>query len=390
MKLSEQTKLRLAEISPQARALYEAVGDWDEKSKIPGFWPKLKAMCAEADGMREANTTGNLSQLLRPETQRVADSWYEENQDKFTWSKWCLTVNSNKQVEIYNPLMTAPFAAQTAEQEPYPETNVIGINIPIPNLIWKSGVAFSREMFDWDQTGQIRSYQRRLAEAQLRTKEAFFALRIRGVAGSFGPLSVPASNWPNLADAVNSLGNAVGAVWTPTGTSGIGNQLTTMGALSTARLKAAEDLLLLMTDRQGTPLGLTADTLLVSTKDMRHAQIIMNGGFYPSVIGRSGDTWNTAQSAFAGGVNSINPWQGAYEVIVNRFLASWAWYLGMKGYDLVHQINAPLEVIQELPQAGKSYETQSYRFQSYTRWNTDFVDVRHAVQGDDGSVPGSF
>jgi len=382
----------------EGRALQEAMTpDWVKKMvetadfDSPDFsYKRLREACYREAIKREANPSGAFGQLLRADTQRVADAWYNEVQGNYTYAKVCQTVNSNKRQEFYNPLMTAAVATFTAEGQPYSESGMVGLDIEVKARKWMGGESFTRELFDDDLTGQVRQRQRRLAEAQARTLEIYFAQRMQGTAGSFGPLTIPASTWPSFPTAVNQFNTAVGAVFTPEGPTGLGNQLAAFLPLSTSGLKEAQDLLERIPDRQGNRLGKMPNTLLISPKDRMHASIILNSAFYPTVIGAEGQTWNTADSARAGAPGASNPWKGLYELLVNRYLTDWAWFLGIAGEGLVFQLRDPFEVVQEVPFSGQSFENDVIRFRSRSRWEIEWIDPRPWIRGDDGSVPGAF
>lgn len=357
----------------------------------PGFsYKKLREATYREAIKREANPSGAFGQLLRADTQRVADQWYNEVQGNYTYAKVCQSVNSNKRQEFYDPLMTAAVATFTAEGQPYQESGVVGLDIEVKARKWMGGESFTRELFDDDLTGQIRARQRRLAEAQARTLEIYFAQRMTGLSGTFGPLTIPVSSWSTFPTAVNQFDVAVGAVYTPTGATGLGNRLSTFLPLSTSGLKEAQELLEVIPDRQGNRLGKVPNTLLISPKDRFHASIILNSAFYPTVIGAEGQTWNTADSARAGAPGASNPWKGLYELLVNRYLADWSWYLGIAGEGIVFQLRDPFEVVQEVPFSGASFENDVIRFRSRSRWEVEWIDPRSWIQGDDGTVAGAF
>jgi hypothetical protein len=338
----------------------------------------------------EATSTGAQGALLRGETQRYADAWYRENQASFSHTKIPMHSNSNKDTEIINPLHSAEVSDYTPELVPANRGQVLGVNVPVTNRKFMKLEEFSRELWDDDRTGQIRQRQQKLAEGAARTIEVYLALRFRGTAGSFGSLVVPASNWTNLATSVNHLGNAVAGIFTATGASGLGNRIAALGALSTSRIKEAHQLMEQMRDRLGNRMGLVPDTLFISPFDHFHAATILNSAFYPSVQGAAGATFNTATSAFPGTPGATNPWQGLYNAVENRYLADWGCYLGIAGQGIVLQMRDPIEIQQELPNSGLSFEIDAIRLRARARWEIEWVEPRMWIQIDDGSVAGSF
>ena len=48
----------------------------------------------------------------------------------------------------------------------------------------------------------------------------------------------------------------------------------------------------------------------------------------------------------------------------------------------------PLEVVQEVPNSGASFNTDTIRFRTRSRYRGDWNDARVWYQGNDGSVSG--
>lgn len=354
-----------------------------------GFMESLRDVVAGRSSMSEATPTGALGFLLRAATQRIMDGWFTENQSELSYLQVCATVNSNKRQEFYNPLHTAAVQSKTVEGEPYSESAVRGEDVVLVNQKFMGGESFTSEMFDDDLTGQIRQRQSDLAEAAIRTLEVYFALRFLGTAGSFGPLNVPASNWTSFSTSVNEFNQTLAGIFTPrVGTAGLGNRIGTLRPLSTPALKECNTLLRQMRDLQGNRLGYKADTLLISPTDEIHADIIANSAYYPSIQGLQGETYSTGTSGRAGSHGAVNPWRGAFKVVVNRYFTDWAWALGMAGRGIVFQLRDPVQIQQEAPNAGKSFDLDGVRLRSRARWEIDWTDPRPWILGSDGTGSG--
>jgi hypothetical protein len=344
---------------------------------------------AALGSMREATPSGAMGQLLRAQTQRIMDAWYTENQDNLSYLAVCATVSSKQRGEFYNPLHSAVVQSETVGGEPYGESAVRGEDLFVRNKKFMGGESFEMELVDDDQTGQIRQRQQDLAEAAQRTLEIYFAQRMLGTAGTFGPLTIPASNWINFSSSVNEFNNTLAGLWTPrVGTAGLGNRLATMRPLSAPALKEANTLLRQMRDLNGNRLGYKADTLLISPSDEIHAAIIANSSFYPTVQGQQGQTFNTADSGRAGAQGAVNPWKGAFEVVINRYLPDWSCWLGMKGRGVVFQLRDAIQITQEAPNAGKSHDTDTLRLRSRARWEFEVTGPRTWIQLSDGTGAG--
>ena len=342
-------------------------------------------------GYMEATPTGAVGQLLRADTQRIMDNWFSENLADLSYTQVCATVNSNKRQEFYNPVHSAVVLAKTPEGTPYPDNAIRAEDVVLVNQKLMGGESFTRELWDDDQTGQIRQRQNDLSEAAMRTFEIYFALRFIGTAGTFGPLSVPASNWTTFTTSTNEFGTAITSLFTVrTGVTGLGNRVATLGQLSTPRLKEAQQLLSQMRDLQGNRMGYKPDTLLISPFDEVNAAIIANSAYYPVTIGKGAETASTAVAGFAGQVFSSNPWKGLFRPVVNRYLADWAWALGMRARGIVFQIRDAVQVVQENPTAGQSFDQDVIRLRVRTRYEIDWTDPRPWVLGNDGSFAGTF
>jgi hypothetical protein len=55
----------------------------------------------------------------------------------------------------------------------------------------------------------------------------------------------------------------------------------------------------------------------------------------------------------------------------------------------VFQRRVPMSVVQEIPNSGASFDLDSIRWRSRSRWEFDFVDARFCWLGNNGSVAGS-
>jgi len=83
---------------------------------------------------------------------------------------------------------------------------------------------------------------------------------------------------------------------------------------------------------------------------------------------------------------TVNPLQGLYKLLVSRFLPTKVWILGDPKKCLVFQRRDPLEIVQEHPASGTSFDIESYRFKSRSRFEVGMIDSRFNFLGDDGTV----
>jgi hypothetical protein len=112
----------------------------------------------------------------------------------------------------------------------------------------------------------------------------------------------------------------------------------------------------------------------------------LNSTWYPAVQGLATQTSATASSGVAGQFGAINPFNGVLELATNVYLPNGAWILCQAKKGLVFQRRDPMEVIQELPQSGQSFNTDTYRFRSRSRWEQEWIEARYYGLGNDGSA----
>jgi hypothetical protein len=342
-------------------------------------------------GMREATSSGAVGQLLRADTMRIMDGQYAEEKANLSYNTIPTQATSNKAGEFYNPLMTSVTQTETAEGAPFQQSGIKGINVVLMNKKFMGGESFTREAIDDDQTGQLRDRQRYLADAAIRTPEIYLALRYTGAGGTFGPLVVAADPWTTYATSRNEFDNTLAGIYTVrSGATGLGNRVTTFGQLSTSLLKEGAYLIRQQRDRQGTRMTLKADTLFISPTDEVAAAVLMGSQFWPMVQGFDSQTFNTASSAISPGASAMNPWRGAYKVVVNQYLTDWSWYLAVGGKGYVYQVRDAVEITMEQPNSGKSYDEDGTRLRTRCRWAQGWVDPRFACQGNDGTLVGTF
>ena len=156
--------------------------------------------------------------------------------------------------------------------------------------------------------------------------------------------------------------------------------------LSQPALEDANIALKLMRDPLGNKMLVLPNTLVVATDLVFNAAKLLNSGMQPSVPGVLGGTVGGAISGTTGWTEAINPLKGLFTLKEMRFLPLKSWYLGEAKKGLVFQRRDALEVVQELPATGQSFEQDAYRFRTRSRWECDWIESRFGFQGNDGSV----
>ena len=363
---------------------------WSQPSFHPKKW--LRAARESVRKLREAQAESAFGFLLRKGVQTLANDWYITIPSE--WRDYAQVASSNGYGEWYAPLYGSVIAKRVPRGERYPEGRTVGEDSLLVNYKFGLVESFDRELFDDDQTGQIRERATRLGMSMALAENVYAAIRFIGSAGSYAGLDVPASNYTTT----NTLGAAVTGPWSATLYGAAGNRPSSYAALGLTVLKAAWSGLLNARDPLNNKIITRPDTLLVSDRDALHAPMLVSPPagvpYYPAPIGLASQTAATAASGSAGGgVFGANPFLGlGITPRVIRFLAEWAWALGEKGKGFVFQERDPLEVIQEVAGSGASFEVDGYRFRSRRRFEADWIGggSRFWHLGNDGTVAGSF
>lgn len=333
----------------------------------------------------EANPASAFAQLFRAGVQMAANGWYERTE--VSHPQYVFQSTSDKRQEFYAPLYGSQFPTETAPGEPYSESIIQGQDIEIINKKFMGGESFQRELFDDDQTGQIRQRMTNLGASQRQIEELITAGRLLGAnALTFGNATVPAS----LYTRTNNVGATVGPFSTTFyGTQNgknFGNRLATFAQLSMQGIRTALQALRQGFDPLGVPIAIRPDTLVVSAFDEINAQTLLNSTVYPAPQGLGGQTASTATSGSATGAFADNVLKGMLKICSNIYLPTGAWNVGCAGNGLNFQRRDPVEVLQEVPNSGQSFDNDAVRYRSRNRFAVEWVDSGFWFQGNDGTA----
>ncbi len=366
---------------------------WSEPDFSAKRW--VRAARESVRKLREAIPETALAFLLRKGVQTLANDWYIVTPRD--WQDYCATASSNNFAEWYAPLYPSTIAGRVLRGERFPEGKVLGEDSVVVNQKYGLVEAFDRELFDDDQTGQIKQRAARLGQSMAITESAYAALRFIGAAATYQNLVVPASQYTTI----DTTGVAVAGPWSPTlygqGAGAYGNRPAAYVALGLNPLKQGWSDVLNAKSPEGSKLIITINTLIHSSMDALHAPLLVKPPagvpYYPAPIGATGQTAATAASGYPGGVFGANPFMGlGIAPVLARFLPNWAWAIGEKGKGFLFQERDPLEVIQENPAAGAAFEADAVRFRSRRRFEAEWIGggSRFFWLGNDGSTTGSF
>jgi phage major head subunit gpT-like protein len=338
-----------------------------EASRVSGYSPEeIRAVWQHAaEGgnvsvrkLREANAATAFPQLLRAGVQQFMFDAYK--QVAVVYPDIVRSVNSDKAEELYAPLYGAELPKEVKPGQGFEDSRLQGLDTRVRNTKFGRILGVERELVDDDQTGQIIQRASQMGERIRYVEEQ--AVMNALLAGTFN----------------TTIGN--------TGSSG--------AQLGQPPLETATIALHKMKDPLGNLIMVQPDTLLVSPSDEFNAAKLLQSALQPSVPGAAGQTANTASSGGTGWTMTTNPLQGLYALKVSRFLPSsldtvkgldgtnGAWLLLQSKTSLVFQDRDPLEVMQENPQAGESFNHDVYRYRTRRRFASALIESRYVYRGN--------
>ena len=387
--LSKIVESNRARITKQAAtvmtAAKESVNRWGlDIDKEPVFadpenmdFVKLRESAyRHAATVKESNAEGVFSALLKAGLNIMANKWYTSPVPT-VHEQIALVTTSDKAVEPYAPLQRLDLPSRVGKGERFKETEMKGLDIQIRNYKYGQIVNFERELFDDDQSNQIKQKAEELTSNMPLWENIYFALRFIGAAATYGGRVIPASEtfatvW---ASAATGIANVISSP----------NRPATYVVFGADGLLAAEKALMGMKDALGNKMLVQPDTIYHGISNFQSVRTLMNSAFYPFTSSlKAGGTGGSDTGI--GAVHAENVLKGAYKPVMDRFLPDWAWALGEAGKGMVFQRRDPTEIIQENPMSGEAFSADGYRFKSRARWETDWVGLGFWYLGNDGSV----
>lgn len=315
---------------------------------------RLREAAERIADLHEANSVTTFGWLLRSAVQEFANDVYQNI--GVIYPNFVTEVQSRRRSEIYGGLYRGTMPRLVDAGEKFQDTTFKGFERELVNYKFGHIETFERELFDDDQTGQIRQRAGNLGENFRTFEEVYVISRLFGAARTEEGIDVPASSY--------NSGNVF--------TTAIGNRPTTFTRLTAAAVEAAHVAARSMLDPVGRKFLVNPTTILVSPIDEMEAirifQSPMNGGT------------STNPAGF------VNPLQGRYTVYASPFVRSKAWLIGDTKRGFVFQRRDALEVTQENPNSGMGFEQEIYAFRARERFEADWIEPRFAYLGNDGSV----
>lgn len=348
---------------------------WEEAaSNVDWFSPELsfkrlrEATYNESARLREANAESAFGQLLRAGIQTYAINSY--NTVPVIYPDLVTEVASRRFQEYYAPLFRPNLPKRVDRGQEFQDNPVLGLDRHLTNQKFGMIESFERELFDDDQTGQIKNRASQMGENFKIMEEIYVIGKLIGTGFTVQGVTVD----PDVTSTDTVTGIGTGSY----NTAPKGNRATTFARLSQANLETADINLMNITDPLGNKFLVSPNTLVVSPIDKFVGAKLLNSTLQPSVPSATPDA--------TGFTMTVNPLQGLYKLLVSRFLTSKVWLLGDPKKCLVFQRRDPLEIIQENPASGASFSMEVYRFKSRSRFEVGMIDSRFMYLGDDGTV----
>lgn len=389
---AEATELREALIEPYVEEFEEATGfdghalleDYTHRgvrTRISGGgfrYSEVERGIREANAgraMRTVETITSTQMAMTINLTTVHDIYDDYGDWPAVWRDLAEIVPSNAIDEVYPEEWSDDMPIAVAETEPAPEARITGNNIRIRNYEYARELVISKRLFDRDKLGRVRDAANRFGRKYIQAMDKAFVIAFFA-AGSPGNLITRGGTIP----AVNLAGMSGYAGFNPSGA----------GPITPARLEDALTAPALFLDPFNVEIVVEFDTVFVDSFDRMKTLRFLNSQ-YTSTLGLApgADTTGQAPGTFAENVlrgmlqlayspyvkRSRNPLAGAG----NGF--PWAVIDGDDS-GAVMQIVHELEVEQEAPNAGRSHEERSYRWQGVVEFGTGMRNARKVYFGN--------
>lgn len=333
---------------------------WDPKPQTdkPGFnLLEAKKQLRERYKLNEAVTE---TQLFALTTFMLVDNIVGAYQLKpVIYRKLAKIVQSRTLDSNFFPLQRGDIPLPVAEGEETPESSLGGNLTRIRNYKFARTIPISEEMEQDDQTGQVLDMANILGEGMAYAEEQWWiinllsqyvAAQIRSAGGIIPPMCV--------------AGQAP---------SGYGGPTCTAGAVSQVNIENLFTAAEFVTDIEGNFALVVPNAGLFSSGDKIAVKKIMQSVYNPSTP--------SASANVVGGIFSENVLKGEFEMYFTPFIiraragiaSGNPWGLGEAGKIGAFQDRTPLTVIQEVPNAGQSFDRDLRRTKAKRRFGAGVV-----------------
>lgn len=265
------------------------------------------------------------------------------------------------------------------ENEIFPEVAAAGLDIKLRNKKFGNLFGVSKELLDYDQTGQFQKQVGLMGQYAKQVLEVICYGKLASVAGmSYGGLSIPTSETKPSDEATYP--------WSTSLQGGGATRPASYGILNQANIQSAFVALMNQKNLLGLKMNVQPDKILIGPTNKFDLSVLLHSSYYPT----------GATAGQTGGAFSINPIEGIAEPVVSRFMfdqtgavtgsSKAAYLVDSKVPFFVVQVNEAAVVELENPQSGQSFDRDVVRFKLRVRANADFIDPRYAYQLNDGSA----
>src|SRR5437899_2295368 len=256
------------------------VTPWDEAAaNIKWFSPELsfkrlrESVYKQAARLREANAESAFGQLLRAGIQTYAINSY--NTVPVVYPDMVTEVSSRRFQEYYAPLFRPNLPKRVDRGQEFQDNPVLGLDRHLTNQKFGMIEAFERELFDDDQTGQIKNRASQMGENFKIMEEIYVIGKTLGTGFTVQNVTVD----PDITAADTVTGTGTGSY----NTAPKGNRPASFARLSQANLESADISLMNITDPLGNKFLVSPNSLITSPIDKFVGAKLLNSTLQPSV-----------------------------------------------------------------------------------------------------------
>lgn len=291
------------------------------------------------------------------------------------WRDLAEIEQSNSLDEIYPEEWSDDMPVRVAETEPAPESRAVGGNIRIRNYEYARELVISKRLFDRDQVGRAKRTAANFGRKYIQAMDKAFVFGLFR-AGQLSNLLTRGGTIP----ATNLAGQSGIAGFNTTGA----------GPITPARLEDALTAPAFFVDPFNIEIVVDFNTVFVDTFDRMKTMRFLNSQHTSTLTGAAGSD-ATGQAA---GPFTDNVLRGMLQVAYSPYVKKsrnplagagqgfpWA-VMDKNDSGVVMQIVHELEIEQEAPNAGKSHEERSYRWQGVVEFGTGVRNARKLFFGN--------
>lgn len=367
------------ELGFDGRALLEDYASTSAAARVGGGFrfSEIERSLREANATAEAGTRTReaitTSQMASTINLTVTHDIYDDYADwPAVWRDLCEVVNSNSVDEIYPEEWQDDMPVAVAETEPAPESRVVGANIRIRNYEYARELVISKRLFDRDKVGRAKRAAQRFGRRYIQAMDKAFVLGFFKAGALTNLNTLPNGTIPKT----NLAGQSGIAGFNPSGA----------GPITPQRLEDALTAPAFFVDPFNYEIVVDFDTVFVDSFDRLKTLRYLNSQYtsVQTAYAPGGDTVGQTAGAF-----SENVLRGQLKIAFSPYVKKarnplagagngfpWATLEAGADSGAIMQVVHELEIEQEAPNAGKSHEERSYRWQGTVEFGTGVRNAR--------------